>query len=92
VQSFNFKWSQAPSAVSADPWPERGAISTNHGLSVFCLVQGNKELSLPELKAIFNTRKAVFAAKLDTNTSYKMSALNRWTVSLCNAMHSFTNP
>ncbi len=43
--------------------------------------KGNSQLSLSELKAISDTKKAAFAAKLDTNTSYKMSALNRWTVS-----------
>jgi len=42
--------------------------------------KGNSRLSLSELKAIFDTKKAAFAAKMDTNTSYKMSALNRWTV------------
>jgi len=46
--------------------------------------KGNNQLSLSELKAIFDTKKAAFAAKMDTNTSYKMTALNRWTVGQLN--------
>ena len=44
--------------------------------------KGNSQLSLPELKAIYDTKKAAFAVNdVNTLTSYRMTALDMWTVS-----------
>lgn len=54
--------------------------------------KGNSQLSSPELKAIYSTRKAAFATDVNTNTSYKMTALDMWTVSCLSKTYYVSQP